>query len=613
MATRRIGPIIQQLRRNLEHRDATPRTDGKLLEAFHLHRDAGAFEALVYRHGPMVLGVCQRMLRDTHDAEDAFQATFLVLARKAATVWPREMVGNWLYGVAHTTALRARVANAKRRLRERQVANMPERSSTASDLRDELHRSLDEELVRLPAKYRVPIVLCDLECRTRREVAAQLRIPEGTLSSRLTTARRMLARRLARRGIAVSGGALAMVVAHQTASAGLSASLVDTTVKAAALGGGTPLLAMGIVAPQVATLTEGVLKTMLISKLKAVIGVLLVLGVATVGGALLRQESAIAQQHVQRPESRPQPTQGDPQPRISAATDRAGDYNALFDRALEVLGEQFTVEHANRFDGRIETLPLLAKHAGGDGAGPVPVRWRAMVQIAPTDSGTFAVQVRVEKEQQRKDNARSATDATWQPIGRDTDLEQRILKRLQGGAEPTAETNGGRKPRGATTERRFRQFQVDLTLVQADPKGKDLGKEGKGKLLAAPTLLVVEGEEAYFFSGGEVAIPGDPTGTDSLAFGVSVRIKVKEVGDRRMRLETVLERTALNPNAHKGTETHGSIIRSVAIVKLGETITLREMDDGTGQQHWVRVRIANATTTVSQTESADDTGTDPPR
>src|SRR5437588_13010720 len=119
-------PIIQELRRVVLRHEATARTDGQLLGDFLLHRDTAAFEFLVQRHGPMVWGVCRRALRNVHDAEDAFQATFLVLARKAASVSPRERLGNWLYGVARTTAHRAKVANTKRRLRERQMTNLPE-------------------------------------------------------------------------------------------------------------------------------------------------------------------------------------------------------------------------------------------------------------------------------------------------------------------------------------------------------------------------------------------------------------------------------------------------------------------------------------------------------
>jgi RNA polymerase sigma factor (sigma-70 family) len=278
MATSRSETIIQHLRRTLRQ-DKDGLTDGQLLEAFVAHQDAAALESLVRRHGPMVLGVCRRILRDPHDAEDAFQATFLVLARKAAAVSPRALVGNWLYGVAHTTAIRLRATNAKRRTRERQVVDMPEREAVQHDLHDDLLQRLDEELARLPDRFRVPIVLCDLEGRSRKEVARQLKIPEGTLSSRLTTARRLLAKRMTRHGFSVSGGALALAVAHETTSAAVPATLVSSTVKAATL------TTTGLISVQVAALTQGVLKTMFLTKMKTIL--VFIATVVVIGGSSL--------------------------------------------------------------------------------------------------------------------------------------------------------------------------------------------------------------------------------------------------------------------------------------------------------------------------------------
>ncbi len=291
MATTGTETILRQLRR-LEVRAGPPgRTDGQLLEAFLSRRDPDAFEGLLRRHGPMVLGVCRRLLRDPQDTEDAFQATFLVLARKAASVSPRELVGNWLYGVAHTTAVRLRAANAKRRLREKQVADMPEPPASPRDLQDDVQPVLDEELARLPDRLRVPIVLCDLEGRSRKDVARQLRIPEGTLSSRLTTARRTLAKRLTRRGVMVSGGALALVVARQ-ASARVPTSLVGSTLRAATLAAAGQAAA-GVNSARIAALVEGVVKTMFLTKLKRVVAVLL--GIVALGGAagLIHQVQAV--------------------------------------------------------------------------------------------------------------------------------------------------------------------------------------------------------------------------------------------------------------------------------------------------------------------------------
>jgi RNA polymerase sigma factor (sigma-70 family) len=264
-------------------RDGGGLTDGQLLECFVRRRDEAAFEALVRRHGPMVLGVCRRVLRSHEDAEDAFQATFLVLVRKASAIGQRHLLGNWLYGVAYRTALDARAAAARRRARERQGGPMPEPEAAggAEDGRD-LRALLDQELNRLPDKYRVPVVLCDLEGRTRRNAALQLGIPAGTLSGRLTTARRMLARRLARHGLGLSVGALTAALRPDAASACLSPLVVSTVKAATATAAGQ---AVGVVSARVAALAAGVLKAMLVRKLKA--GLTLMLAAAAVLGAAL--------------------------------------------------------------------------------------------------------------------------------------------------------------------------------------------------------------------------------------------------------------------------------------------------------------------------------------
>jgi RNA polymerase sigma factor (sigma-70 family) len=292
MPNSHVNWVIEHLRRVALPPDGSTLTDGQLLQHFIADRDEAAFAALLCRHGPMVLGVCRRVLAHAHDAEDAFQATFLVLVRKAPSVVPREAIGNWLYGVAHTTALRAKVAAAKRRRREKQVQVMPEPEPPPENRWEELQPVLDRELSRLPDKYRLPVVLCDLEGRRRRDVAGQLQIPEGTLSSRLTTARRLLAKRLARHGLALSGGALATALSHGAASAGVPTSLVSSTIKAANLNVAGQTAAAGV-SVKVAALTEGVLKAMLLTRLKAmVVGVLVVAVLGLGGGGLVWQSQA---------------------------------------------------------------------------------------------------------------------------------------------------------------------------------------------------------------------------------------------------------------------------------------------------------------------------------
>ena len=235
------------------------------------------------RHSPMVWGVCQRTLRDHHDAEDAFQATFLVLVRKAASICPRANIGNWLYGVAHQTALKARATRAKRRVRERSVTEMPEPAVTERDLWSDLLPLLDQEVSRLPEHYRTVLVLCELEGKTGREAARQLGIPEGTVASRLARARTMLAKRLARHGLAVSGGMLAAGLSQKAASACAPTSVLSSTIKAVRLVAAGQAAAAGLVSAKVAVLTDGVVKAMFLSKLKLTATLLLVAGVIATG------------------------------------------------------------------------------------------------------------------------------------------------------------------------------------------------------------------------------------------------------------------------------------------------------------------------------------------
>jgi RNA polymerase sigma factor (sigma-70 family) len=266
MATSQPNAILQHLRQSVLVPDAAGLTDGQLLEAFLGSRDEAAFGLLVRRHGPMVMGVCRRVLRNVHDAEDAFQATFLVLVKKAASIASRELLANWLYGVAYNTARRANVAVARRRARERQVLEMPEPEAAVANPWTELQPLLDQELSRLPDRYRVPIVLCYLEGKTRKEAARQLGCPEGTVAGRLVRARAMLARRLARHGLVLSSGSLAVLLS-QEASACVSTSVASDTIKAATLFAAGEAAAAGVIPANVFALTKGVRRSMLMTKL----------------------------------------------------------------------------------------------------------------------------------------------------------------------------------------------------------------------------------------------------------------------------------------------------------------------------------------------------------
>jgi RNA polymerase sigma factor (sigma-70 family) len=249
-------------------------TDGELLARYLSSRDDSALAALVRRHAPMVWAVCGRLLRNHHDAEDAFQATFLVLVRKAANV-PPQAVANWLYGVARQTAVRVRATAVKRQRRESQVVNVPE--PTVAEVRDTDWQSvLDEELSRLPERYRGVIVLCDLEGTTRKEAARQLAIPEGSVASRLARARAMLAKRLTRRGGVFSGGSVAAVLSAGSALGSAPPALVASTIGALTLVAAGQAAGPGAIPARVAALTEGVINAMSIAKIRGALALALV-------------------------------------------------------------------------------------------------------------------------------------------------------------------------------------------------------------------------------------------------------------------------------------------------------------------------------------------------
>ena len=281
MATSQMRQAIRLLRTSAVLRERVGLTDGQLLDGFISRREEAALAVLVQRHAPMVWGVCRRVLDNYHDAEDAFQATFLVLVRKAASIAPREMVVNWLHGVARQTALKARASAARRKGRERQVTQMPEPELQQQEHLCDLQCLLDRELSRLPEKYRVVLLLCDLEGRTRKEAARQLDVPEGTVAGRLARARVMLAKRLHRHVPPGSSAATTVLLSNNTASACVPAPLLKSTIQAATFVAANPA-ATGVVSASVAALTEGVLKAMLMTKLK-VAGAVLMIVVALLG------------------------------------------------------------------------------------------------------------------------------------------------------------------------------------------------------------------------------------------------------------------------------------------------------------------------------------------
>jgi RNA polymerase sigma factor (sigma-70 family) len=275
MYNRRLPGVIRHLRQLVGAETAGNPIDRELLERFATGREEAAFRALVERHGPMVLGVCRRVLQDPHAAEDAFQATFLVLIRKAASLDRRGSLGGWLYTVAYRLALRARADVFRRRLRERPLQDVPSAQASSPSLWWELRPILDEELNRLPDKYRTPIVLCYLEGKTNEQVAQQLGCPSGTVSSRLARARDLLRGRLARRGLALSSGLFVTALTETAGPATVTAAVVDSTFQAALAFAAGPTPAG---APPAAVLAEGMLRGAFVARLRSAAVVVLVAG-----------------------------------------------------------------------------------------------------------------------------------------------------------------------------------------------------------------------------------------------------------------------------------------------------------------------------------------------
>ena len=257
-------------------------TDGQLLEQFLERKDQeseAAFAALMALHSSMVWNVCRGVLPDSHAAEDAFQATFLLLVRKAGSIRRREALGSWLHGVARRVAVRAKADASRRRLHEGENARLGETSMHDLSQREEF-AALHEEVDRLPEKYRAAVLLCHFEGRTHSEAASLLRCPTGTVSIRLSRARELLRDRLTRRGVSLSP-AVGLALGLRSARTALPAGLAESTIKAATryIAAGKAMVT-GVVPAAVAQLTEGVLRTMTVKKLAIAATTLLVTGLA---------------------------------------------------------------------------------------------------------------------------------------------------------------------------------------------------------------------------------------------------------------------------------------------------------------------------------------------
>jgi RNA polymerase sigma factor (sigma-70 family) len=454
MVNGQFSAVLRQIHRLLTSGSVAGLSEGQLLERFVARRDEVAFEALVARHGPMVLGVCRRWLRDPNDVEDAFQATFLVLVRKAGTLRRHDLLGNWLYGVAHRVALRARTSAARRHAREIDGVEALASPVESDPDRSEVCGLLQDEVARLPEKYRAPIVLCYLEGLTHEEAAEALRWPVGTVKGRLSRARALLRTRLSRRGLSGPGEAVDDHL-RRGGPAVVPAWLLDSTVRAATTFAAREAAVAGLISAQAAAWAEGVLHAMFLTQLKTVV-VVLCAGIVTTGAGVLADaalgsrsgpnppaptgitraqstNSTLLAQLKNRPASEPvavEPGPGNPAPR---AKDRAATptpveqpgkaYVDLALRALKVI------------DGRIEErraeLSDLEKY----------YQWSLRLMEAQRSGSGKAVQI-------------AAIDAHRNRIRR---LEQ-IASNSSG---------AGRLPPEVIFEWQFRRLQAEEMLAQA--------------------------------------------------------------------------------------------------------------------------------------------------
>jgi RNA polymerase sigma factor (sigma-70 family) len=281
------GAVIDSLQRLYETGTVTALDERQLLERFIARGDESAFEAILQRHGPMVLRVCRRVLHDPHDVDDAFQATFLILVKKAGSIRDRDVLGTWLHGVARRVAVRARGDLRRRRSREQtggagfDVADHRVDQADANGIRS----LIDDELERLPSRYRATLILCGLEGQTHEQAAVSLGCPVGTIKSRLSRGRERLRLRLARRGLATPTLLLNSIFAPEPAS-GVHAALSNQIIRAARQIASSGAFTPRSLSAQVALLMEGVIHSMVITRLR-IAAVTLFAATFTAGGLWL--------------------------------------------------------------------------------------------------------------------------------------------------------------------------------------------------------------------------------------------------------------------------------------------------------------------------------------
>jgi RNA polymerase sigma factor (sigma-70 family) len=368
MSIAQVGVVLRHLRKLVPARNDLDLPDHQLLERFATHHDDAAFATLLKRHGSMVLGVCRSVLRNWHDADDAFQATFLVLARKAGSIHRRDCVSSWLHRVAYHLAVDVQADAARRKVLEKRAVPMPSANPVLDASLRELHAVLNEELQQLPEEYQAPLILCGLEEQTVEQAARQLGWTRSTVKGRLQRGRERLRARLKRRGLELTAGVVAGVLSTGSASAHVPTTLAASTIQAAQwlATGKEPV--SGMITARVAALVQGATTTMFHSKAKIATILLLALGISVTALGAVWHRAATAREPSSEPRQAARPKEkGDrPLPADKAKPEAEGIVQVR-GRVLDPEGKP--VEGARLYLGSRQKHPAYSLRATSDAAG----------------------------------------------------------------------------------------------------------------------------------------------------------------------------------------------------------------------------------------------------
>jgi RNA polymerase sigma factor (sigma-70 family) len=440
--------------------------DALLLERFVAQRDEAAFELLVWRHQRDVLAVCLRVLGDVHDAEDAFQATFLTLARKAGSIVRRPSLGPWLRRVAYRVALRASLRSARRASEEERASAvkvaLASTSSITAAAQNDMHEVLHEEMDRLAEKYRVPLALCYLEGQTNEQAARRLGCPAGTIATRLARGRKLLRSRMARRGIGLAGGLVPVALADSIRAA--APELVHNTVCAALAwtGGGAP---SNLISPRVVGLTEEALRSMSMMKMKLATACVVALGILALGTGVVAALTPADEppKSAQQPEANRPAKPGKPAEKLKEAKGEKGDHGHKITEKVtksfktgtspRVVLDTFNGAVTIRAESKDGVAVELTKEARGDSDEAAKEAMKA-IDISLTQEGN-EVHVTAKRRDEDKDKSLQVGVSAELTVPAGAVLEVRTLNggmKLSGGSGKVtlATSNGAIDVRDAT-------------------------------------------------------------------------------------------------------------------------------------------------------------------